>query len=107
MLLMVEHEAKTVQLRLGSRDARRLSESGLRESPISPSTIRRYEMIILRSGEQVTQGPLESDSKDEKGAHWFYSVPCAGVTYYAFEEAPTPPVRVNPRASDQTTDRDQ
>jgi len=62
-------------------------------------------MVILRSREEVTQVPFESDSKDEKVAHWFYSVPCAGVTYYSFEERPAPPARVNPRASDQTTDR--
>ncbi len=64
-------------------------------------------MVILRSGEEVTQVPLESDSKDEEVAHWFYSVPCAGVTYYAFEKRPNPPGGANSRESHQTTDRDQ
>jgi len=64
-------------------------------------------MVILRSEEDVTQDPLECEPKDEKVAHWFYSVPCPGVTYYAFEKRPNPQGGANSRESHQTTDRDQ
>ena len=61
-------------------------------------------MVTLRSEQEVTEVPLQSGLNDEKVAEWFYRVPCAGVTYYSFEERPPRPEKVELQSSDETTD---
>ena len=59
-------------------------------------------MVTLKSPEEVSEVPEESDPSEKDLAHWFFYTPCAGVTYYSFEARPTRLERVEPRASGDT-----
>jgi len=59
-------------------------------------------MVAKVTTEKVTEVPKESSPEDDQLVQWFYSTPCAGVTYYSFGKRPARPATVEPRASRDT-----
>ena len=49
--------------------------------------------------EKVTEVPKESSLEDGQLVQWFYYTPCAGVTYYTFDQRPARPAPVEPHTS--------
>lgn len=65
-------------------------------------TVEVVEIDLVRLDETVVQDVIEAAERGSapgyaETAHWFYSVPFAGVRYYSYQDYPQRPVGASPK----------
>ena len=55
-------------------------------------------MVATATKEKTTKVSQEPNPQERQTNHWFSYTPCAGVTYYSFDQRPSRPARVEPIA---------
>ena len=59
--------------------------------PETPSLeVDLHPKLVKQLAGKVQEAEIPNDPKPAKAVSWFYSVPCADVRYYTYQEHPSP-----------------